>query len=167
MLLQATMDPFQRPPSDYLIETHPLFLGSSFLRRNSPGTSPTEIKHFHQPGRQDHILFNNNSIKDCTCYFELPPLLYCGCCHIQAWRCIVPYSFLSLYVVCVHVCMWLYMYVFIYIFVEVLSHKSHYQNMRSISNKNFQANMFWSWKTKGKSDLLRASVGQGKDESFQ
>ena len=109
MLLQATMDPFQRPPSDYLIETHPLFLGSSFLRRNSPGTSPTEIKHFHQPGRQDHILFNNNSIKDCTCYFELPPLLYCGCCHIQAWRCIVPYSFLSLYVVCVHVCIYIYL----------------------------------------------------------
>lgn len=127
---------------------------SSFLRRHSPGTSPTEIKHFHQPGWQDHILFNNNSVKDCTCCLELPPLLCCGCCHIQAWRCRVPYSFLGLYVVCVHVCMWLYMYVFIYIFVEVLSRKSHYQNMRSISNKNFQANMFWSWKTKGKSDSV-------------
>lgn len=152
VLLQATMDPFRCAPSDYLLETHPLFLGSSFLRRSSPGTSPTEIKHFHQPGGQDHILFNNNSIKDCTCYFELPPLLYCGCCHIQAWRCVVPYSSLSLYVMCARGCRWLHVDVFIYIFVEVLSRKSHYQNMRSISNKNFQANMFWSWKTKGKSD---------------
>lgn len=137
VLLQATMDPFQYAPSDYLLETHPFFLGSSFLRRKSSGTSPTEIKHFHQPGGQDHILFNKNSIKDCTCYFELPPLLYCGCCHVQAWRYGVPYNSLSLYVMCAHECRWLHMYVFIYSFVKVLSRKSHYQNMRSISNKKF------------------------------
>lgn len=119
VLFQATVDPFHCGPLAYLLETHPHVLGSSFLRRNSPGTSPTEIKHFHQPGGQDHILFNNNSIKDCTCYFELPPLLYCGCCHVQAWRCVVPYSCLSLYVMCAHVCRWLHMDVFIHSFVEV------------------------------------------------